>query len=96
MRDLQNWVNKAMNQKFLIILMVISLSLAAFLGGYLISQNDFQKKPSNLNGSILEKFNAKTPIAASQDDHLKSLTIISRSKAVSPVSSKDNDGVRLF
>lgn len=84
-----------MNQKFLITLTVISLSFTAFLGGYLISQKDFQRNPdSNSSGNILDKFNNQatnnSPEALLRSEKLSGL---SPRSAISPVISKEKDSV---
>lgn len=81
-----------MNQKFLITLTIISLSFTAFLSGYLISQKDFQRNPSSIStGSILEKFSDTDPNP--QVGSSETLRLLSQRNALSPVISKDKDGV---
>lgn len=81
-----------MNQKLLIILTVISLSLTAFLAGYLISQNDFHKNTSSIStGSILNKFNVPNP--GPQTGFSETLRILNQRSVISPVLSKEKDGI---
>jgi len=82
-----------MNNKFPIILLVLSLSLAAFLAGYLISQKDFTKQSANLGeGSILEKFDSNQQ-QGTKDVSSKDLTSLSRGSVLSPTISKEKDSV---
>ena len=84
-----------MGNKFLIILIVLSLSLAAFLTGYLISQKDFTKQSANLGeGSILERFDGNQTsdgINSSGD-----LFALSKRAVLSPTLSKEKTSVLYY
>ncbi len=83
-----------MNQKFLITLTVISLSFTAFLSGYLISQKDFHRTPSsNSTGNILDKFSNSNSISGPQTGSSGTFRPLSQRSAISPVISKEKDGV---
>lgn len=80
-----------MNHKLLITLAVVSLSFTAFLSGYLISQKDFHRKQSSpTTGSVLDKFDGNSPEYKSRSESLRTL---SPRHVISPVLSKDKDGV---
>ncbi len=80
-----------MNQKFLIILIVLTLSVAAFLSGYLISQNGFTKQSANLSGgSILNRFDENQ---TQKNSSLGDPFALSRDAVLSPTLSKEKDSV---
>src|SRR3989344_259494 len=80
-----------MNNKFLIILLALSLSLAAFVAGYLIIQKDYAGQPANLAwDSILNKFEEDKTKA---DDFPKDLVALSKGGVISPVLSKEKDSL---
>ena len=84
-----------MSNKLTITIIVLSLSLTAFLGGYLISQKDFHRSPvSNTTGNILDKFSNQTtnnsPEALLREKELSSL---SKREAISPAISQNKDSV---
>lgn len=84
-----------MNNKSLLILIILSLSLAAFLVGYLVSQNDFSKQPANLGeGSILEKFDENQP--SNQVGAPGELIVLSKRAVLSPTLSKEKDSVLYY
>ncbi len=87
-----------MNQKLTITLTAISLSLVAFLSGYLISQTDFHRTPiPNSNGNILDKFsNQDTNNSPEALLRGKELSALSKRKAISPVISKEKDSVLYY
>ncbi len=84
-----------MNQKITITLTAISLSLVAFLSGYLISQTDFHRNPnSNSTGNILDKFsNQDTNSPEARLPMGQSLRLLSQRSVLSPVISEQKDGV---
>ena len=90
-----------MNNKFLIILTVLSLSLAAFLAGYLISQNDFTKRPvspagrsANIGGDFLDKFDSSQP---ESDSSLSGkIFVLSQRAVLSPTLSKEKNSVLYY
>ena len=83
-----------MNNKYLIVLLVLYLSLAAFLSGYLISQKDFTKQPANIGGGFLEKFDESRPddLGNSSGD----LFTLSKRTVLSPTLSKEKDSVLYY
>lgn len=86
-----------MNNKPLIILAATSLSFTAFLGGYLISQKDFHRNPNSLStGSILDKFNGGDSKTNSQIESSKNLRLLSPRGVISPVLSKEKDGIIFY
>ncbi|MDO8496459.1 MAG: hypothetical protein Q7S43_03320 [bacterium] len=86
-----------MNQKLLITLTVVSLSFTAFLGGYLISQNDFHKNPSSdSTGNILDKFSNNNPDPTIKMGTSQTLRPLSPRSAISPVISKEKDSVLYY
>jgi len=81
-----------MNNKSLLILIILSLSVAAFLAGYLISQNGFTKQSANLSeGSILEKFDGNQ--LSGQVSTSGILTALSKRAVLSPTLSKEKNSV---
>ncbi len=81
-----------MNNKFLITLIALSLSLAAFLAGYLISQSGFTKQPANIGeGDFLEKFDNNQQGA--KDTSSKDLVSLSKRRVLSPTISKEKNSV---
>lgn len=73
------------------ILIALSLSLAAFLAGYLISRNDFTGQPASLAGdSILNKFDATQ---AQPKEFPKDLVTLSKEAVISPALSQEKDSV---
>lgn len=83
-----------MHQKLLITLSIISLSFTAFLSGYLISQKDFHRKETPpTTGSILDKFDNDSSEYKSKNESLRTL---SPRHVISPVLSKDKDGVMYY
>ncbi|PIR41941.1 MAG: hypothetical protein COV30_00975 [Candidatus Yanofskybacteria bacterium CG10_big_fil_rev_8_21_14_0_10_37_15] len=82
-----------MNNKHLIILLVLALSLAAFLIGFLVSQRSLVKQPADIGGAgILEKFN-DIP-----DKNIKSIPredffSLSKNAVLSPTISKEKTAV---
>lgn len=89
-----------MNNKLLITLVVISLSLTAFLSGYLISQKDFHRTPSsNSSGNILDKFSDQNKDTANSPEALlrgKEIIVLSKREVISPVISKEKDSVLYY
>ena len=83
-----------MNNKYLVTLLVLSLSLAAFLAGYLISQKDFSKQSANIGGGFLEKFDASRPddLGNSSGD----LLALSKRAVLSPTLSKEKSSVLYY
>ena len=83
-----------MNNKYLITLLVLSLSLAAFLAGYVISQKDFTKQSANIGGGFLEKFDESRPddLGNSSGD----LFTLSKRTVLSPTLSKEKDSVLYY
>lgn len=82
-----------MNNKFLLILVILSLSLAAFLAGYLLSRNDFIRHPANIGeGGLLEKFDGNQQQSA-EDVYSKDLVSLSKRAVLSPTISKEKDSV---
>lgn len=81
------------NNKFLLILIVLSLSLAAFLAGYLLSRNDFTKQTANIvDGGFLEQFNSDQQEAA-EDTSPKDLVSLSKGAVLSPTLSKEKNSI---
>jgi hypothetical protein len=86
-----------MNQKITITLTAISLSLVAFLSGYLISQKDFHKSPSsNSSGNILDKFSDNDVNTSPHVGSSETLRLLSPRSVVSPVLSKEKDSVLYY
>ena len=86
-----------MGQKLLITLTVISLSLVAFLSGYLISQTDFHRSSSsNSSANILDKFSDNNPSSSPQTRPSETLRPLSQRGVVSPVLSKEKDGIIFY
>ena len=84
-----------MNNKFLITLIVLSLSLAAFLAGYLISRNDFTKQSANLGeGSILDRFDGSR--SDSPENSSEELFALSKRAVLSLTLSKEKDSVLYY
>lgn len=84
-----------MNNKSLLILIILSLSLAAFLVGYLVSQNSFTRQSANISGGgILEKFDENQP--GSQTGISGSLDILSKRVVLSPTLSKDKNSIMYY
>ncbi len=85
-----------MNQRLTLTLTAISLSLVAFLSGYLISQTDFYRN-SNSTGNILDKFsNSNSAAAVQQTLPSGTLRLLSQRSVISPVLSKDSDAVTFY
>lgn len=83
-----------MKQKLLITLTITSLSFTAFLSGYLISQKDFHRNPDSIStGNILDKFNGSESKTNSQSDNSKTLRLLSPRSVISPILSKEKDGI---
>jgi hypothetical protein len=82
-----------MKQKILIIPITVSLSLTAFLAGYLISQKDFHRNPNtdSVNGNILNKFSDDN--TNQQTISLETIRPLSSRKVISPTLSKEKDSV---
>src|SRR3989344_1440649 len=86
-----------MNKKLLITLTVVSISLTAFLSGYLISQKDFHREPGSIStGSILNKFSDNDSVSGSQAGFSGTLKPLSQRSALSPVISKEKDSVLYY
>lgn len=83
-----------MNNKFLLTLIILSLSLAAFLAGYLVSQKDFTKQPANIGEGFLEKFDESRPndSGGSSGD----LLALSKRVVLSPTLSKEKNSVLYY
>jgi Tol biopolymer transport system component len=80
-----------MSNKFLMLLVILSLSLTAFLAGYLISHKDFTGQPANLGAdNILNKFDEKQ---AQRESAPKDLVALSKGAVISPTLSKEKDSV---
>lgn len=73
-------------------LTVTSLSFTAFLGGYLISQKDFHRSSVSSNANVLDKFSGNNPSPGPQDSS-GNLRLLSQRFVVSPVLSKEKDGI---
>ena len=88
-----------MSQKFLITLTVVSISLTAFLSGYLISRTDFHRNPSSdSTGNILDKFSdtfGSADLSISSPSLLNNgnLRLLSPRGAISPAISQGKDSV---
>ena len=88
-----------MSQKFLITLTVVSISLTAFLSGYLISRTDFHRNPSSdSTGNILDKFSdtfGSAALSISSPSLLNNgnLRLLSPRGAISPAISQGKDSV---
>ncbi|MBI2068698.1 MAG: hypothetical protein HYT67_01150 [Candidatus Yanofskybacteria bacterium] len=83
-----------MNNKFLIVLIVLSLSLAAFLAGYLISQKDFTRQSANIGGGFLEKFDESQP--SDLENSSGNLSALSKRAVLSPTLSKEKSSVLYY
>ncbi len=83
-----------MNQKLTITLTAVSLSLVAFLSGYLISQTDFHRNTgSSTSGNILDKFSDNNPGQVKQTSQAKALKLLSQRSVLSPALSQGKDGI---
>lgn len=83
-----------MNQKLLITLLVLSLSLAAFLAGYLISQKDFTKQSADIGGGLLEKFDESQ--SSDLENSSGNLLALSKRAVLSPTLSKEKNSVLYY
>lgn len=80
-----------MNNKFLILLVILSLSLTAFLAGFFISRSDFSRQPANIGeDSILNKFSGDQ---IPKESFPKDLVSLSKGSVISATLSKEKDSV---
>ena len=86
-----------MNQKLLITLTVISLSLTAFLAGYLISQKDFHRTPNSISsGNILDKFSGNDSVSGLQAESSGIFRSLSQRSVLSPAISKEKNSILYY
>lgn len=83
-----------MNNKYLVTLLMLSLSLAAFLAGYVISQKDFTKQPANIGGGFLEKFDENH--TGNIEHSSGNLLALSKRAVLSPTLSKEKNSVLYY
>jgi len=94
-----------MTQKLLTVLIVVSLSLTAFLGGYLISQKDFHRNPDLGSGNMLNKFSdtsdpdglsISSPPPLNKNSVSDILKLLSPKKVVSPTMSQEKNSILYY
>src|SRR3989344_8666456 len=85
-----------MNNKLLLTLTIMSLSLVAFLSGYLISQSDFKKNPIYETGNFLDKFEKQNKNQITVDNVSDLPKALSTKKVLFPEISADGQEVIFY